>query len=61
MLKNKSRDKTCKTNLILTPKALLGQWKLEIELKTNNGLKCLIYHGEFYVLSYIHQYLSGSY
>ncbi|KAF9028186.1 hypothetical protein BDZ89DRAFT_1066328 [Hymenopellis radicata] len=45
MLKNKSRDKTCKTNLILTPKALLGQWKLEIELKTNNGLKCLIYHG----------------
>lgn len=47
MLKNRSRDDTCKTNLILTPKALLSQWKLEIELKTNNGLNCLVYHGDY--------------
>lgn len=23
----------------------LDQWKMEIEVKTNNGFKCLIYHG----------------
>ncbi|KAF9240466.1 SNF2 family N-terminal domain-containing protein [Melanogaster broomeanus] len=33
------------TNLILAPMALLGQWKLEIEMKTANGMSCLIYHG----------------
>jgi SNF2 family DNA or RNA helicase len=45
MVTNASDDPRCKTNLILAPAALLDQWKLEIEMKTNNGLKCLIYHG----------------
>ncbi|KAG1726392.1 P-loop containing nucleoside triphosphate hydrolase protein [Suillus lakei] len=33
------------TNLIVAPLALLDQWKLEIEMKTTNNLKCLVYHG----------------
>ncbi|PFH46796.1 hypothetical protein AMATHDRAFT_7394 [Amanita thiersii Skay4041] len=45
MVQNQSTDPSCKTNLIIAPTALLDQWKLEIELKTNNTLKCLIYHG----------------
>ncbi|KAF8632872.1 hypothetical protein AX17_004720 [Amanita inopinata Kibby_2008] len=45
MIKNCSQDPLCKTNLVIAPLALLDQWKLEIELKTNNGLSCLIYHG----------------
>ncbi|RDB16047.1 putative ATP-dependent helicase C23E6.02 [Hypsizygus marmoreus] len=45
IIKNKSEDPICKTNLIIAPMALLDQWKLEIEMKTNCGLKCLIYHG----------------
>lgn len=45
MVMNASDDPRCKTTLILAPTALLDQWKLEIEMKTNNGLKCLIYHG----------------
>jgi len=44
MVKNQSDDPRCKTNLIIAPTALLDQWKLEIEMKTNN-MKCLIYHG----------------
>ncbi|KAF9003231.1 SNF2 family N-terminal domain-containing protein [Cyathus striatus] len=46
MLKNRSEDPLCKTNLIIAPTALLDQWKLEIEMKTNADLKCLIYHGQ---------------
>ncbi|KAG2151182.1 SNF2 family N-terminal domain-containing protein [Suillus bovinus] len=42
---NPSNDPRCKTNLIVAPLALLEQWKLEIEMKTTNNLKCLIYHG----------------
>lgn len=42
---NPSNDPICKTNLIVAPLALLGQWKLEIEMKTTNNLKCLVYHG----------------
>lgn len=45
MVKNRSTDPSLKTNLIIAPAALLDQWKLEIELKTNNTLSCLIYHG----------------
>ncbi|KAF5357721.1 hypothetical protein D9758_007422 [Tetrapyrgos nigripes] len=45
MMKNRSENPKCKTNLILAPLSLLDQWKLEIELKTNEALKCLIYHG----------------
>jgi SNF2 family DNA or RNA helicase len=45
MVKNQSDDPRFKTNLIIAPTALLDQWKLEIEMKSN-GLKCLIYHGE---------------
>lgn len=56
MLKNRSKDGTCKTNLIVTPKALLGQWKMEIDLKTNNGLRCLIYHGKSFNMNH-NQYL----
>lgn len=45
IIKNQSRDPKSKTNLIVAPTALLDQWKLEIEMKTNCDLKCLIYHG----------------
>ncbi|KAG6850029.1 hypothetical protein H0H93_002233 [Arthromyces matolae] len=45
MVKNRSSDPKCKTNLIITPTALLDQWKMEIELKTNCNFDCLIYHG----------------
>ena len=46
MVVNASSNPTCKGNLIIAPVALLDQWKLEIETKTTNGLKCLIYHGK---------------
>lgn len=46
LIKNRSEDPICKTNLIVAPTALLDQWKMEIEMKTNCGLKCLIYHGQ---------------
>ena len=46
MVKNRSKDPLCKTNLIIAPPALLDQWRLEIELKTNNTLSCLVYHGK---------------
>ncbi|KAG6905532.1 hypothetical protein DXG01_002192 [Tephrocybe rancida] len=45
LVKNKSEDPICKTSLIIAPMALLNQWKLEIESKTNCNLQCLIYHG----------------
>ncbi|KNZ76960.1 hypothetical protein J132_10908 [Termitomyces sp. J132] len=45
LVKNRSENPMCKTNLIIVPTALLDQWKLEIELKTNCNLECLIYHG----------------
>lgn len=45
MVINASNNPTCKTNLIVAPMALLDQWKLEIETKTTNGMKCLVYHG----------------
>jgi SNF2 family DNA or RNA helicase len=46
MVANPSDDPICKTNLIVAPLALLDQWKLEIEMKTTNNLKCLVYHGK---------------
>lgn len=46
MVINASKNPTCKTNLIVAPMALLDQWRLEIETKTTNGMKCLIYHGK---------------
>ncbi|KAG2140702.1 SNF2 family N-terminal domain-containing protein, partial [Suillus clintonianus] len=45
IIANPSDDPRCKTNLIVAPLALLNQWKLEIEMKTTNNLKCLVYHG----------------
>ncbi|KAJ3868041.1 SNF2 superfamily protein [Lentinula novae-zelandiae] len=45
MMKNRPDDKSRRTTLILAPTALLDQWKMEIEVKTNIGLKVLIYHG----------------
>ncbi|THH32586.1 hypothetical protein EUX98_g1602 [Antrodiella citrinella] len=42
---NRADDPLRKATLILAPVALLDQWQLEIDLKTNLGLKCLIYHG----------------
>ncbi|OAX39929.1 hypothetical protein K503DRAFT_865031 [Rhizopogon vinicolor AM-OR11-026] len=45
MVANPSADPICKTNLIIAPLALLDQWRLEIDMKTTTGLKCLIYHG----------------
>ncbi len=44
LVKNTPTDAR-KTTLIIAPTALMDQWKLEIELKTDEGLKCLIYHG----------------
>lgn len=46
LVKNSPTDAR-KTTLIIAPTALMDQWKLEIELKTDEGLKCLIYHGMF--------------
>ncbi|KAG6855888.1 hypothetical protein H0H87_009686, partial [Tephrocybe sp. NHM501043] len=45
LIKNRSENPMCKTNLIIAPTALLNQWKREIEYKTNCNLQCLIYHG----------------
>ncbi|EMD34880.1 hypothetical protein CERSUDRAFT_86316 [Gelatoporia subvermispora B] len=45
MIANRSRDPLYKTNLVVAPLALLDQWLLEIETKTDCDLKCLIYHG----------------
>ncbi|TRM55791.1 SNF2 family N-terminal domain-containing protein [Schizophyllum amplum] len=45
MVFNRSKDKNCKTTLIVAPVALLSQWALEIEMKTNCGFECVIYHG----------------
>jgi SNF2 family DNA or RNA helicase len=47
MVKNRSVDPARKTTLIIAPLALLDQWKLEIEDKSNCGFSCLIYHGRF--------------
>ena len=47
MMKNPPEDPKCKTTLIIAPTALLDQWAMEIELKTNSALKCLVYHGQF--------------
>jgi len=46
-MKNPPEDPKCKTTLIIAPTALLDQWAMEIELKTNSALKCLVYHGQF--------------
>ena len=42
---NRSDDPLVKTTLIVVPTALLDQWKLEIETKTNIDIQCHIYHG----------------
>lgn len=47
MAKNISLDPAKKSTLIVAPLALLDQWQLEIEIKTNLGLSCLIYHGKY--------------
>lgn len=46
MTANKSEDPAVKSTLIVAPVALLNQWKLEIEMKTDDSMKCLIYHGQ---------------
>ncbi|EKM56552.1 uncharacterized protein PHACADRAFT_207772 [Phanerochaete carnosa HHB-10118-sp] len=43
--RNRSQDPLKKTTLIIAPLALLDQWQLEIDMKTNVGFQCLIYHG----------------
>lgn len=45
MVKNPSDDPLVKTTLIIAPVALLQQWQLEIEIKTNGNVKAYIYHG----------------
>lgn len=42
---NRSRNPLRKATLIVAPLALLDQWQMEIEMKTNIGLTCSIYHG----------------
>ena len=49
LVKNRSDDPMCKTNLIITPAALLDQWKMEVEIKTNCDLNVLVYHGGLFV------------
>lgn len=48
IMQNQSQDPTCKTTLVIAPMALLDQWKLEIEMKTNCDVQCLIYHGSYF-------------
>ena len=48
---NKATNPNRKTTLIVAPLALVDQWKMEIDIKTNEHLKCLIYHGEILVIS----------
>ncbi|KAF8589119.1 hypothetical protein K439DRAFT_1383733 [Ramaria rubella] len=45
MVQHRSDDPAVKSTLICAPVALLDQWKLEIETKTDGMLTCLIYHG----------------
>ena len=45
LVSNQSRDPLKKSTLIVAPLALLDQWQMEVEMKTNCDLKCLIYHG----------------
>ena len=61
IVKNQSTDPICKTTLIIAPTALLDQWKMEIDLKTNCQLKCLIYHGSLYSLLIAHHTKSPSF
>ncbi|KAH8097049.1 SNF2 family N-terminal domain-containing protein [Cristinia sonorae] len=42
---NRSDNPLYKTTLIIAPVALLDQWQLEIDMKTNLDLKSIIYHG----------------
>ncbi|TFY57616.1 hypothetical protein EVG20_g8474 [Dentipellis fragilis] len=45
MVSNRSDDPLVKSTLIVAPVALLDQWQMEIELKSDCGLKSIIYHG----------------
>ncbi|KAA1473050.1 hypothetical protein DENSPDRAFT_219273 [Dentipellis sp. KUC8613] len=45
MVSNRSEDPMVKSTLIVAPVALLDQWQMEIELKSDCGLKSIIYHG----------------
>lgn len=58
MLKNRPTNPAVKSTLILAPLALLDQWKMEIEMKTNAGLKVLIYHGMFHVQDWLFSMLT---
>lgn len=48
---NQSADDQRKATLIVAPGALLDQWQMEIGMKTNCGLQCVIYHGKELFLS----------
>jgi len=50
IMSNRSDDPGMRSTLVICPVALLDQWKLEIELKTNDALRCLIYHGNAFQL-----------
>ena len=45
-----NRPEKTQPTLVVCMVALLSQWSQEIELKTNLGLKCLIYHGDIFQL-----------
>jgi SNF2 family DNA or RNA helicase len=44
ILSSPSKDRSCKTTLICTPLALLGQWRGEIRTKTDPALNVHIHH-----------------
>ncbi|TFK47603.1 P-loop containing nucleoside triphosphate hydrolase protein [Heliocybe sulcata] len=46
IVSNQSDDPMQKTTLIVAPLALLDQWQMELESKTDCGITCLIYHGQ---------------
>ena len=46
MMRNRSQDQKCKTNLVVTPVSLLRQWEQEAstKLRPQAGFSCFIYH-----------------
>jgi SNF2 family DNA or RNA helicase len=48
MVVHPPQDFVTKTSLVVVPVALLGQWKEEIEMKTDGRFKVLTYYGKLF-------------